>query len=180
MIRKGNVTIGLQTRFGPDWTGIRCGARTKLGGECQRPAVKKTGRCTRHGGKSTGPRTQVGRNKIAAPHTTHGKYTKAKMQEAQKSAEVGRRVRAEIKLFETCLIEQGWSYSKIENLEKIFDTENTSYSTIEFTRYTREGLKISSARGVWIATFKQNKWGMQMRSAYPTFGSVSFLGGQSK
>ena len=57
MIRKGNVTIGLQTRFGPDWTGIRCGARTKLGGECQRPAVKKTGRCTRHGGKSTGPRT---------------------------------------------------------------------------------------------------------------------------
>jgi hypothetical protein len=43
MIRKGNVTIGLQTRFGPDWTGIRCGARTKLGGECQRPAVKKTG-----------------------------------------------------------------------------------------------------------------------------------------
>jgi len=42
MIRKGNVTIGLQTRFGPDWTGIRCGARKKLGGECQRPAVKKT------------------------------------------------------------------------------------------------------------------------------------------
>ena len=88
MIRKGNVTIGLQTRFGPDWTGIRCGARTKLGGECQRPAVKKTGRCTRHGGKSTGPRTQAGRNKIAALHTTHGKHTKTKRQEAQKSAEV--------------------------------------------------------------------------------------------
>ena len=87
MIRKGNVTIGLQTRFGPGWTGIRCGARTKLGGECQRPAVKKTGRCTRHGGKSTGPRTQAGRNKIAALHTTHGKYTKTKRQEAQKSAE---------------------------------------------------------------------------------------------
>jgi hypothetical protein len=103
MIRKGNVTIGLQTRFGPDWTGIRCGARTKLGGECQRPAVKKTGRCTRHGGKSTGPRTQAGRNKIAALHTTHGKYTKAKRREAQKSAEVGRKVRAEIKLIETCL-----------------------------------------------------------------------------
>ena len=107
MIKKGNVTIGLQTRFGPGWTGIRCGARTKLGGECQRPAVKKTGRCTRHGGKSTGPRTQAGRNKIAALHTTHGKYTKTKRQEAQKSAEVGRKVRAEIKLMETCLIEQG-------------------------------------------------------------------------
>ena len=68
---------------------------------------KKTGRCTRHGGKSTGPRTQVGRNKIVALHTIHGKYTKAKRQEAQKSAEVGRRVRAEVKLIEICLIEQG-------------------------------------------------------------------------
>ena len=82
-------------------------ADKELGGECQRPAVKKTGRCTRHGGKSTGPRTQAGRNKIAALHTTHGKYTKAKRREAQKSAEVGRKVRAEIKLIETCLIEQG-------------------------------------------------------------------------
>jgi len=107
MIRKGNVTIGLETRFGPDWTGICCGARTNLGGECQSPAVKKTGRRTRHGGKSTGPRTRAGRKKITALHTTHGKYTKAKRQEAQKSAEVRRKVRAEIKLIETCLIEKG-------------------------------------------------------------------------
>ena len=48
-----------------------------------------------------------GRNTIAALHTTHGKYAKAKRQEAQKSPEVGRKVRAEIKLIETCLIEQG-------------------------------------------------------------------------
>ena len=102
MIRKGNVTIGLQTRFGPDWTGIRCGARTKLGGECQRPAVKKTGRCTRHGGKSTGPRTQAGRITIAALHITHGKLTKAKRQKAHKIAEVGRKVRADIKLIGAC------------------------------------------------------------------------------
>ena len=77
------------------------------------------------------------------------------------------------------MIEQGWSHSKIENLEKIFETENTSYSIIEFTRFSEEGNKIASARGIWIATFKENKWGMQMRSAYTTFGSVSFLGGQS-
>ena len=42
MITKGNVTIGLDTRFGPDWPGVRCGARTKAGGKCQRPAVKLT------------------------------------------------------------------------------------------------------------------------------------------
>jgi len=107
MLTKGNVTIGLETRFGRDWPGVRCGARTKAGGECQRPAVKRTGRCTRHGGKSTGPRTQAGRDKIAALHTTHGRLTKEKRQEAQKRAEVGRKVRAEIERIEASLIEQG-------------------------------------------------------------------------
>src|SRR6056300_1888523 len=107
MIRKGNVTIGLQTRFGPDWTGIRCGARTKLGGESKRPAVKRTGRCTRHGGKSTGPRTQAGFDKLAALHTKHGRLTKEKRAAAKKRAAVGRKVRAEIKQIETSLIEQG-------------------------------------------------------------------------
>ena len=107
MIAKGNVTIGLETRFGPDWPGVRCGARTKAGDKCQRPAVKRTGKCNRHGGKSTGPRTQAGRDKIAALHTTHARSTKEKRQAAKKRAEVGRKVRAEIKEIETNLIEQG-------------------------------------------------------------------------
>lgn len=107
MLTKGNVSIGLETRFGPNWPGKRCGARTKTGGECQRPAVKKTGRCTRHGGKSTGPRTQAGRDKIAARHTIHGRYSKEKRQEAQKRGESGRKIRTEIKYIEACLIKQG-------------------------------------------------------------------------
>jgi len=37
MLTKGNVTIGLETRFGPNWSGVRCGAKTEAGGECQRP-----------------------------------------------------------------------------------------------------------------------------------------------
>jgi hypothetical protein len=69
--------------------------------------VKRTGRCSRHGGKSTGPRTQAGRDKIAALHTTHVKLTKEKRQEAEKRAEIGRKVRAEIKQIEASLIEQG-------------------------------------------------------------------------
>ena len=107
MIAKGSVTIGLETRFGPNWPGVRCGARTKAGGACQRPAVKRTGRCSRHGGKSTGPRTQAGRDKIAALHTTHGRLTKEKREAAKKRAYVGRKVRAEIKQLEASLIEQG-------------------------------------------------------------------------
>ena len=107
MIAKGNVTIGLETRFGPNWPGVRCGAKTRSGGSCQRPAVKRSGKCNRHGGKSTGPRTQAGRDKIAALHTTHGRLTKEKREAARKRAEVGRKARAQIKEIETILIEQG-------------------------------------------------------------------------
>ena len=106
-LTKGSVAIGLERRFVPDWPGVRCGARTKAGGACQRPAVKRTGRCTRHGGKSTDPRTQAGRDKIAALHTTHGKLTKEKREAAKKRADVGRKVRAEIKQLEASLIEHG-------------------------------------------------------------------------
>jgi len=107
MIAKGNVEIGIETRFGPDWPGVRCGARTKAGGACQRPAVKRTGRCTRHGGKSTGPRTQVGRDKIAALHTTHGRTTKAERAKVKHMAEVGRQVMRELKEIEAWAVDQG-------------------------------------------------------------------------
>ncbi len=107
VITKGNVLIGIETRFGPDWPGVRCGARTKAGGECQRPAVKWTGRCTRHGGKSSGAHTKAGRDKLKQLHWKHGKYTKEKRLAAKKRAETGRKLRAEIKQIEASLIEQG-------------------------------------------------------------------------
>jgi hypothetical protein len=31
MIAKGDVRIGLEWRFGPDWPGQRCGAKTRRG-----------------------------------------------------------------------------------------------------------------------------------------------------
>ena len=95
-IEKGNE-IGAATRFGPDWSGHRCGAGTKAGTPCQRPAVKWTGRCTRHGGKSTGPRTEEGRARIAAAQTTHGRLTKERRAEAKRRAQVGREIRAELR-----------------------------------------------------------------------------------
>ena len=107
MLTKGNVMIGLETGFGPNLPGVRCGARTKAGGNCRRPAVKQTGRCTKHGGKSKGPRTQAGRDKLVLLHLKHGRYTKEKRQAAKKRAEIGRKVHAEIKQIEMRLIEQG-------------------------------------------------------------------------
>jgi hypothetical protein len=40
-------------------------------------------------------------------HTTHGRRTKEKREAAKKRAEVGRKVRAEIKQIEASLIEKG-------------------------------------------------------------------------
>ena len=107
MIAKGNVKIGLETRFGPNWPGVRCGAKTRSGGKCQRPAVKRTGRCSRHGGKSTGPRTQAGRDKIAALHTTHGRTTKAERAKAKQRAEIGRQVMRAVKEIEAWALDHG-------------------------------------------------------------------------
>ena len=42
MLTKNNVTIGVEWRFGPDWPGQRCGAKTRQGTACQRPAKPAT------------------------------------------------------------------------------------------------------------------------------------------
>ena len=68
---------GIATRFGPDWPGRRCGAKTRQGLPCQNPAIKKRSRCKLHGGKSTGPRTAEGKARVAAAHTKHGRRSKA-------------------------------------------------------------------------------------------------------
>lgn len=103
---KGN-TIGSNTRFGPDWRGERCGARTKAGTPCQRAAVKRTGRCTRHGGKSTGPQTGEGRARIAAGKMTHGRLTKEARAAAKRRAQLGREMRAELRAIEQELVAGG-------------------------------------------------------------------------
>ena len=43
---------------------LKCAARTRRGTACQRKALAN-GRCPNHGGLSTGPRTEAGRQRIA-------------------------------------------------------------------------------------------------------------------
>ena len=107
MLTKDNVTIGAERRFGADWHGQRCGAKTRKGTECQRPANKDNGRCRLHGGASTGPRTEEGRARISEANLRHGRYTKDKLEKCRENAAKGRKVRAEIKHIESCLIAQG-------------------------------------------------------------------------
>jgi len=100
MLTKDNVTIGIEWRFGPDWPGQRCGAKTRRGTACQRPANRKNGRCRLHGGDSTGTKTQEGRARISAANLRHGKFTKDKL-------EKGREIRKELRQMERELIAGG-------------------------------------------------------------------------
>ncbi|THD72579.1 hypothetical protein E7681_14215 [Thalassobius vesicularis] len=42
-----------------------CGAKTRKGTECKVKPLQDHSRCRMHGGKSTGPKTQTGRSRIA-------------------------------------------------------------------------------------------------------------------
>ena len=104
---KGNVSIGVKTRYGPNWPGIRCLAKTRRGTKCQSAAYKHNGRCRLHGGLSTGARTLEGLKRISEANLKHGRRTKDKLAANRHSADVGRRVRAELKRIEAQLIDAG-------------------------------------------------------------------------
>ena len=106
-LTKGNVTIGIQTRFGPNWPGQRCLAKTRRGTECQRAAYKHNGRCRLHGGLSTGARTPEGLQRISEANIKHGRQTKDKLAAQRHAAKVGRRVLGELKRLERRLVEAG-------------------------------------------------------------------------
>lgn len=69
---------------------IRCrrckaqSSRTKL--QCSKPALKGKAVCQFHGGLSTGPKTQTGKDRIRATHWKHGEETlEAKAERSAKS-----------------------------------------------------------------------------------------------
>jgi len=107
MLTKGNVKIGLEWRFGADWPGQRCGAKTRRGTGCQRPANKKNGRCRLHGGASTGPRTEEGRARVSEANLRQGRYTKDKLEKRRENAAKGRVIRKELRQIEQSLVEEG-------------------------------------------------------------------------
>jgi hypothetical protein len=50
----------------PKFDRVRCGARTRQGAACKRLPVPGSERCKNHGGLSSGPRTEAGKQRIAA------------------------------------------------------------------------------------------------------------------
>ena len=104
---KRNLLKGIPWRFGLNWPGKRCIAKTKKGTPCQRSAKLPVGRCRLHGGASTGPRTKEGLKRLADSKTKHGRFTKIERAKARARAEQGRIIRRELKELETWFINHG-------------------------------------------------------------------------
>ena len=66
----------------------QCQAKSKRTGvQCRAPASKGMTKCRFHGGKSTGPKTEQGRQRCAEAKTVHGNETTAKrLERSQASA----------------------------------------------------------------------------------------------
>jgi hypothetical protein len=65
----------------------QCQAKSKRTGvQCRAPASKGKTKCRFHGGKSTGPKTEQGRQRCAAAKTVHGNETSAKRLERSEAS----------------------------------------------------------------------------------------------
>ena len=97
----------VHTRFGPNWPATRCLAKTRRGTACQRAAYKQNGRCALDDGRSTGPRTQRGLQRISEANIKHGRQTKDKLAAQHYATKVGRRVMGELKRIEQQIVDAG-------------------------------------------------------------------------
>ena len=59
------------------------------------------------GGRSTGPRTQRGLQRISEANLKHGRQTKDKLAAQRHAAKVGRQVRGELKRIEQRIVDAG-------------------------------------------------------------------------
>ena len=91
------IEAGQGTRFGRNWPGKRCLARTRRGSPCQNPAIGGRTRCKLHGGRSTGPKTSAGRARVIAANTKHGRRSKAHVEKVKAINAELRRITYELK-----------------------------------------------------------------------------------
>jgi len=61
----------------------KCHAHSRSGKQCGNFAIKGKQVCKFHGGLSTGPRTEAGRESLRQARTKHGRYSAASIRERQ-------------------------------------------------------------------------------------------------
>jgi hypothetical protein len=104
---KSALEKAISTGPNPNWPDIRYLAKTYRSTACQRAAYKNNDCCAPTGGLSNGPRAQRGLQRISEANLKHGRQTKDKLAAQRHAAEVGRRVRGELKRIERRIVDAG-------------------------------------------------------------------------
>ena len=73
--------------------------------------------------------------------------------------------------------EENWHFSTLDKCDIITVTEKSLQCFVEFNRRDKNKKSYGTAKGIWIATFKNNSWGLQIRSMIPVSGTISSLAG---
>ena len=92
----------LSTKFGHDWPGERCGAKTRRGMPCPNPAVTGRSRCRMHGARGGAP------SGPANGRYRHGRFTKQAIAARKARVAIGPADRAETRGLERRGRSSGW------------------------------------------------------------------------
>jgi hypothetical protein len=79
--------------------------------------------------------------------------------------------------FKKMINEENWHFSTLDKCDIITVTEKSLQCFVEFNRRDKNKKNYGTAKGIWIATFKNNSWGLQIRSMIPVSGTISSLAG---
>ena len=79
--------------------------------------------------------------------------------------------------FNRMINEENWHHSTLDKCDLISVAGNSIQCFVEFNRRDISKKSYGTAKGIWIATFKNNLWALQMRSMIPVSGKISSLAG---
>jgi len=72
---------------------------------------------------------------------------------------------------------ENWSFSTLDKCKIINETDKTIQCEVEFNRRLINKESYGSAKGIWISTFRDGIWALQLRSMIPVSGTISSLAG---
>ena len=62
----------------------------------------------------------------------------------------------------------GWHHSEMESVEMIDSSPTKVHFQVTFTRHREDGSAYMRSRGLWIVTYRNDRWAVQSRSFMPT------------
>ena len=73
--------------------------------------------------------------------------------------------------------EESWQQTTLDKVQIVNSSKYSVQCKVEFNRRDDNKKSYAKAEGIWIATKKHGKWGLQLRAMIPVSGKISILAG---